>query len=155
MDMKAFFIVIIIVSTSVAAFAQEEEANRRRNFNLVNGVALNEFDPVSYFKKKPAKGNAKFSYDYKGITYYFSSDANLQEFKKSPAKYEPAYGGWCAYSLGVDGQRVKIDASTYKVIEGKVYLFSNFNGNNTLLKWNKSEKNLKSSADYYWRKTMH
>lgn len=137
------------------AMAQTEDAGRRRNFNLDHNVAMGEFDPVSYHKGRPAKGTSKFSHDYKGVTYYFVNQANLDEFKKTPAKYEPAYGGWCAYAMGVSGDRVKVDPATFKIIDGKVYLFYNFSGNNTLLKWNKEEKKLKSSADYYWRKKLH
>lgn len=85
----------------------------------------------------------------------FSSEENRDVFQKSPSKYEPAYGGWCAYTLGATGKRVKVNPSTYKIIDGKVYLFSNFNGNNTLLRWNKEEKKLKAFADKNWLKNMH
>jgi YHS domain-containing protein len=150
------YLTIFAVFLSFAVVAQaEEEATRRRNFNLENGQAMRDFDPVSYFKGKPAKGESKFNHTYKGITYYFSSEANREEFKKTPDKYEPAYGGWDAYSMAVDGERVKTDPATYKIIGGKVYLFYNFNGMSNLLKWNKNEKKFKSDADYYWRKKMH
>jgi YHS domain-containing protein len=133
----------------------QENASRRRNFNHDNGVAMRDFDPVSYFKGGPLKGTSKYSFMHKGIEYYFFSEANLEEFKKAPAKYEPAYGGWCAYNMGVNGKRIKIDPSTYKIINGKLFLFSNFNGNNSLLRWNKEEKKLKPAADKFWSKNMN
>src|SRR5690348_294103 len=74
---------------SSAVLAQADEAARRRNFNTENGIALREFDPVSYFNSsRPLKGNSKFYANYKGITYYFANAANVEEFKKSPDKYE-------------------------------------------------------------------
>lgn len=149
--MKALLTLLIIGNFlySSDCFAQAEQALRRRNFNHVDGIALREFDPVSYFKGKPAKGDPKIHYAYKGIEYNFVSTENMEEFKKAPTKYEPAYGGWCAYSMATRKQ-VKVDPLTYKIINGKLYLFSNFGGNNTLLKWNKDEKKLKEAADRYW-----
>lgn len=141
---------------SSAVLAQADEAARRRNFNTENGIALREFDPVSYFNSsRPLKGNSKFYANYKGITYYFANAANVEEFKKSPDKYEPAYGGWCAYTVAINGDRVKINPVTYKIIDGKLHLFYNYNGDNRLLKWNKDEKKFKASANKNWVARMH
>ncbi|HEX5171496.1 MAG TPA: YHS domain-containing (seleno)protein [Cyclobacteriaceae bacterium] len=144
---------LLAVCLCLHGFAQEN-ALRRRNFNHDNGVAMRDFDPVSYFKGKPTKGTSNFSYMYKSIEYYFTTKETMEEFKKTPAKYEPAYGGWCAYSMA-EGKKVKIDPLTYKIINGKLYLFSNFNGNNTMLRWNKDEKKFKAAADKNWTKNMN
>jgi YHS domain-containing protein len=135
--------------------AQAENADRKRNFNTENDVALREFDAVSYFKGKPAKGNSKFSDQYKGITYYFVNEQNLEEFKKSPGKYEPAYGGWCAYTIAQSGDRVKVMPTTYKIVDDRLYLFYNFSGDNRLVKWSKDENKLKAAADKNWIRGMH
>lgn len=117
---------------------------------------MREFDPVSYFKSsRPLKGNSKFYANHKGITYYFANAENVEEFKKSPDKYEPAYGGWCAYTVALNGERVKINPVAYKIIDGRLYLFYNFNSDNRLLKWNKDEKKFKASADKNWIARMH
>jgi YHS domain-containing protein len=153
--MKLYLTIICIVLALVVT-AQPENANRRRNFNTVNFVALREFDPVSFFQNKPAKGTSQFEYNHKGIFYYFANEANLEEFKKAPGKYEPAYGGWCAYTLAQTGERVKILPTAYKIIDGRLYMFYNFNSDNRLMKWNEGdEKKLKAAADKNWMKTMH
>lgn len=146
-----------LVLSSIVSFAQSDEPARRRNFNAENGVAMREFDPVSYFNgSKPLKGSSKLYANYKGITYYFASQANLDEFKKSPEKYEPAYGGWCAYTVSQTGERVKINPATYKIIGGRLHLFYNFNSDNRLLKWNKGdEKKLRVAANRNWAARMH
>lgn len=148
---------ILATILTLSAMAQAEEASRRRNFNTENLVAMREFDPVSYFNKsKPLKGNSKFYSTYKGITYYFANADNVKAFEKSPAKYEPAYGGWCAYTVATNGDRVKINPAAYKIIDGKLYLFYNFGGDNRLLKWNsKDPKKLKAAADRNWVAKMH
>lgn len=149
------YLVLILFSLYLVAPTQSGDAARKRNFNLDMGVALKEFDPVSYFHGKPARGTAKFEYDYKGITYFFVDEANREEFKKSPAKYEPAYGGWCAYTVATTGERVKIDPTSYKISDGKLYLFYNFKSDNRKLKWEQNEKHLKASADKHWIEKMH
>jgi YHS domain-containing protein len=145
---------LAILSISVFATAQADEADRRRNFNTENYVAMKEWDPVSYFQNKPAKGNTKYQFKYKAIIYYFASEANMEEFKKTPGKYEPAYGGWCAYTMATTGERVKIFPPTYKIIDGRLFLFYNFGNDNRLVKWNKDEKKLKAAADKNWISKM-
>jgi len=151
-----FCLTVAATLLSFVLLAQPEEASRRRNFNTENGIALREFDVVSYFKgSRPLKGESKFYHHYKGITYYFANAENLEEFKKAPAKYEPAYGGWCAYTVALSGERVKINPVTYKISNGKLYLFYNYNSDNRLTKWNQDEKKFKAAADKNWLAKMH
>ncbi len=151
--MKSIFTFALFALIALSASAQSDEA-RKKNFNIKKNVAIEGYDPVSYFSNKPTEGKSNFSYTHNGVTYYFSSNANLVQFKQNPAKYEPAYGGWCAYAMGETGEKVKIDPETYKILDGKLYLFYNFWGTNTLTDWNKNEKPLKSKADQNWKKTI-
>ena len=151
-----YYLVVIAICLCLNVFAQPEHAHRRRNFNTENYVALREFDPVSYFQNRPAKGNSKFEYAYKGISYYFVSEENREEFIKAPGKYEPAYGGWCAYTIAQTGERVKIQPASYKIIDDRLYLFYNFNGDNRLRRWMEGDaKKLKAAADKKWIEKMH
>jgi YHS domain-containing protein len=131
--------------------AQSDDA-RKKNYNVDHSVAIEGYDPVSYFDSKPREGKEEFAYSYKGVSYLFASQANESRFKANPANYEPAYGGWCAYAMGETGEKVKIDPETYKIHDGKLYLFYNFWGNNTLKAWNKNEKDLKLKGDRNWEK---
>lgn len=112
------------------------------------------YDPVSYFEGNPVEGDRSISYTQRGVTYYFSSKQALQKFKANPEQYEPAYGGWCAYAMGESGEKVKVDPETYKILNGRLYLFYNFWTNNTLDTWNKNEKKLKQAADINWQKMI-
>jgi len=106
---------------------------------------------VAYFtQKKPIEGKEGLEYVHKGIPYRFSSPENLETFKSDPVRYEPAYGGWCAYAMGATGEKVEIDPETFKIVDGRLYLFYNFFFNNTLKDWNKDELNLKQKADVNW-----
>ena len=77
---------------------------------------------------------------------------NQKAFNENPTKYAPQYGGWCAYALGNAGELVSINPLTYKILNGKLYLFYNSWGNNTLTSWNKNEQNLLKQADQNWLK---
>ncbi len=136
------------------ASAQQNLNYRTKQFNLDKGVALSGYDPVSYFLKNPKEGSKTYVFTQDGVKYYFANAANLETFKKNPAAYEPQYGGWCAYAMGAKGEKVEVDPETYKIVEGKLYLFYNRLFNNTLTDWNKDESNLKKKADANWMKLV-
>ena len=54
--------------------------------------------------------------------------------------------------MGDYGKKVEVDAETYKVLDGKLYLFYNTWPNNTLKSWNKNETILKKQGDTNWEK---
>lgn len=151
--MKAVLLSVMVLLIGSFVFAQDAVALRKKNLNLENGVAIQGYDPVTYFtQEKAVEGNKNFSVFYEGALYYFSSAENKEAFKKTPAKYEPQYGGWCAYAMGKTGEKVEVDPETFKILDGKLYLFYNKHFNNTLKSWNKDEMNLKANADANWQK---
>lgn len=142
---------IFSLFVSIVLFAQEPV--RKKHYNLKDGIAIQGYDPVAYFKQNKAlKGNKAISIYHQGATYYFSSIENKEAFKMDAAKYEPEYGGWCAYAMGSSGEKVSIDPSTFKIVKGKLYLFYNKFFTNTLKEWNKDEPALMTKADASWGK---
>ena len=120
------------------------------------GIAIEGYDPVAYFQEgKAIEGKKEFSTIVDGVKYLFSTPQTAAVFKASPAKYQPQYGGWCAYAMGASGEKVEIDPETFKIIDGKLYLFYNKFFNNTLKSWNKDEGNLKQKADANWKTFNH
>ena len=98
--MKKTILVVFIAFLSITAFAQNA-TKRTKEFNLEKKVAIQGYDPVSYFsQKKAVKGKSTLATIHEGVTYNFSSQANKDLFLKSPANYEPQYGGWCAFAMG-------------------------------------------------------
>lgn len=145
--------IALFVSINFIVFSQKDASLRQKHFNINKfSLALEGYDPVSYFSGEPKKGNANFTYSYNGIKYNFSSQKNLDVFKQSPDKYEPQYGGWCAYAMGLNGEKVEVDPVNYKITNGKLYLFYRNFFSNTLDDWNKNEKTLNLNADVNWRK---
>jgi len=147
--MKNILTVVVLAVASSVAFAQTDL--RTKQFNLDDGLAIEGYDPVAYFSQKAVKGKKEFSHKHDGATYYFSTAANRDMFIKNPGNYEPQYGGWCAYAMGATGEKVEIDPETFKIADGKLYLFYHSFINNTLPKWNSDETSLKQKADKNWK----
>ena len=147
----------LMVALSFAASSLYAQTSARtKEFNLENNVALQGYDPVAYFTvQKAVPGKKEFAVQVEGATYYLSSASNKALFQKEPARYAPQYGGWCAYAMGAKGQKVEVDPETFKVVDGKLYLFYNAYFNNTLPKWNQDEVKLKAAADKNWAGIVH
>lgn len=87
-----------------------------------NGLAIQGYDPVAYFTQDAAiEGSAEFTATHQGATYQFTSADNRDLFAADPAKYAPAYGGFCAYAVA-NGYTAKVDPAAYSVVDGKLYL---------------------------------
>lgn len=151
--MYRLLLVFFVLVSPFTILAQDRQ--RQKEFNLYHGLALDGYDAVSYFSGDPVKGKKSFSYTWQGVTYHFANAANLERFKKAPADYEPQYGGWCAYAMGNTGEKVEVDPETYKILNGKLYLFYNKYFTNTLKSWNKNEVTLKRQADANWKKVFY
>ena len=148
--MNKSILFLLFAFVSVTGLAQNSRAT---HFNLEKKVAIQGYDPVAYFtQKKAIKGKSSLASTYEGVIYYFSSQAHKEAFAKNPSGYEPQYGGWCAFAMGDYGEKVEVNPETFKVLDGKLYLFYNAYFNNTLKSWNKDENNLKKKADANWKK---
>lgn len=114
------------------------------------GIAIEGFDPVSYFDGVPKEGLDAYSFTLDGAVFKFSSEKNLEKFKLAPGKYVPEYGGWCAYAMADSGDKVSINPRTFKITQGKLYLFYNAWGTNTLKPWEENEEEFQEKADDNW-----
>lgn len=148
--MKSLLLTLIAVfGFSTLGIAQEMMSTKYLNVDD-DGIAIKGYDPVSYFiSEEPQEGKESLTYEYEGATYQFASQDNLDTFKADPAKYAPAYGGWCAYAVG-NGYTADANPETYKILDGKLLLFYNKFFTNTLDKWNKDEENLSKNAEQNW-----
>jgi YHS domain-containing protein len=148
----AFIFGALILSSSL--IGQELQSYSKTHYNLKDDLAIQGYDPVAYFTENKAKeGSRSISTTYKGITYRFSSEKNKQIFLADSKKYEPEYGGYCAYAMA-SGDKVKIDPETFKIQDGRLLLFYNFRFTNTLTKWDKDESTFLMDADTEWLKII-
>jgi hypothetical protein len=148
--MKQFLLLVLSI-TLYTSITHAQTDLRKTHFNIEKNLAIQGYDPVAYFtQNKAVKGNKQFAANADAVIYYFSTAANKDLFIKNYTKYEPQYGGWCSYAMGATNTKVEIDPETFKIINGKLYLFYHSWINNTLNKWNKDELNLKAKADKNW-----
>lgn len=121
--------------------------------NLKNGVAANQFDVVEFFNGSAIKGNAQFEIGYNGAKYRFSSQANLKKFEKSPEKFAPQYGGFCAIAMSEEKQ-VNPNPKSFVVQDGKLYFFTRllFGVIDAKRQWVKAPAEKQKLADAAWKK---
>jgi hypothetical protein len=116
--MKNLLFTLVFTALAFTAGAQS-----RTLLNLdKQGVAIQGHDPVAYFTENRAvKGRPGIYATYRGALYNFASQENKERFQKEPAKYEPAFGGYCAYGVS-KGVIVKIDPEAFEIINGRLLL---------------------------------
>ena len=115
--MKRVLLLLLLV-ISVPAFGQ--------NKTLLNldkqGIAIQGYDPVAFFtQNRPVKGRPEFESKYNGARYLFASAEDKSTFDANPAKYEPQFGGFCAYAASQDHTApVKIEA--FQIVNGRLLM---------------------------------
>ena len=139
-----FHLIVLLVLTSTTK-AQNIDYNTKKGF-----VAMG-YDVVEYFNNSAQAGEKKYSTEHDGAKYKFATQENLLIFKSDPEKYIPQYGGYCAYAVAIKAEKVGINPKTFEIRDGKLYLFYNSWGTNTLELWKKENvKGLQQKADQNW-----
>ncbi|MBK8157448.1 MAG: YHS domain-containing protein [Rhodospirillaceae bacterium] len=120
------FVALAVVLGSISgstprAFAYDEASTSAINVEGSN-VILHGFDPIAYFTVgKPVEGKDAYAAEFEGATYHFASADNMKMFQADPAKYTPAFGGFCAMGVAL-GKKLDVDPSVFEVVDGKLYL---------------------------------
>jgi len=114
--------VLVSVMVGLCRMAFAEPASPVAAVNATEGIGLKGYDPVAYFVTgQPTKGVELYSFVWKGVTYRFASEENLNRFKADPQKYLPQYGGYCAYAMSLD-RIADTDPIRWAIVKGKLYL---------------------------------
>ena len=120
---------------------------------LGESVGAAGYDPVSYFPEgggRPQKGLISISLEQNGITYRFASEANKALFQKTPARFVPQYGGWCAWAVAEINKRVDVDPESFVVRDGRLYLFYRDAKLDTRAMWTPKAAELIQKAEANW-----
>jgi YHS domain-containing protein len=85
-------------------------------------IAIQGYDPVAYFLAgEPRKGRPEISTTYIGARWLFSSESDKRHFLADPARYLPAYGGYCAYEVA-QGHLTEADPRAWTILYDRLYL---------------------------------
>ena len=146
------FLFILSSAFTFGASALQHEV-RAEQFSLKKQLILEGYDVVSYQQESgPKKGSKAHRADYKGVLYYFASEANRTTFLEDPEHYEPLYGGWCAYAM-LEGGKTKVNPKSFKIVEDRLLVFYDGILGDTLKLWNEFEEQdgaLIQKADAAW-----
>ena len=149
MDKSTRFIFSLLFLTSALSGAEDLNLGR-------GGVALDGYDPVSYFGDGPVEGSKKIESVYEGSRFRFASEENKAVFEKDPKRFLPVCGGWCAWAM-LEGDKVDVNPETYKIYEGRLLLFYDGFWGDTLKRWEDKRKDTPEAELYetvlsHWKK---
>ncbi|MEL7012958.1 MAG: YHS domain-containing (seleno)protein [Pseudomonadota bacterium] len=126
-----------IAVATIATVASLGTAHAADEFFLSNpekNIAISGYDAVAYHTVgAPTKGSADYKYEHDGVTWKFASAENLEMFKADPAKFAPAYGGWCAVGTG-KAKKIPTQPHLFKIVDGQLYLNSSDGAQSLFLK---------------------
>ena len=110
-------------------------------------LILKGADVVAYFTLgRYVQGNPAIKTVHDGVTFRFSSAEHKALFDAQPAKYVPQYGGFCANGIAY-GIPWGGDADTWRIIEGKLYIFG---GRGSQEAFELDVPGNRALADRYW-----
>lgn len=138
-----------VLFASTLGFAQS--SRNVAEYNLQKGLALKGVDPVSYYAEGGGKfqsGLSDFKLDFDGTTYLFSNKNNLDQFLENHEKYEPTYGGWCAYAMSYNS-KVDIQPQFYTFSGSRLHLFASRRAKQN---FDVDLKNKEIQADQNWKR---
>ena len=108
-------------------------------------------DVVSYFTDgRHAMGSPAHKSVLKGVTFRFASAEHKKLFDADPGKYIPQFGGYCANGIAY-GIPWGGDADTWKIIDGKLYIFGGAGSRDAFLL---DEKGNVALAQRYWKEEV-
>lgn len=140
--MKRVLWALVMFSSMVSLAAAKDLLNLDRQ-----GVAIQGYDPVAFFTDgKAVKGNSQIQSEYKGAKYYFASMEHKSAFDKEPAKYEPQFGGYCAYGVS-HGSRAPIKIEAWQIVNGRLLMQYDLGVKD---EFNKDQQGTLRKADQNW-----
>lgn len=99
------------------------EVSERIAVDQNSGIAIFGYDPVSYFLEiRPVPGRERYEWTWHNAVWRFASAANLDEFKRSPESFAPAYGGYDADSV-TRGAASFPDPTVFAIVDERLFLF--------------------------------
>ena len=85
-------------------------------------MGIQGYDPVAFFTDgKPVLGKEEFHATYNSVTYRFASAEHQAMFEKEPAKYEPQFGGYCAFGVS-KGHLVPGKVDAFQIVDGHLLM---------------------------------
>lgn len=134
-----------------AAFAQKAEYFQSKRADYKDPLGAGGYDVVAYQTQKAAvPGNADFRVSWKGAEWHFASAENRELFVKTPEKFAPQFGGYCAFAVA-HGSTAAGDPKIWSVVDGKLYLNLDKGVQSS---WQKNQASFIQRAEQNWPKIL-
>lgn len=122
LDRRSFILAAGIAAATSLGVARADTPRPVNTLGSADRVAIRGYDPVAYFRDGgPRLGKPEFSVSHGGAIWRFASAEHKALFEAEPARYVPAYGGFCAYGTS-RGYLVKIEPEAWSIVGGRLYL---------------------------------
>lgn len=147
-----FGIALVGALSGCGAIVTQNPSGSLRPVNAVQDsddarLILKGADVVAYFTLgRYVQGNPAIKTVHDGVTFRFSSAEHKALFDAQPAKFVPQYGGFCANGIAY-GIPWGGDADTWRIIEGKLYIFG---GRGSQEAFELDVPGNRALADRYW-----
>lgn len=90
----------VIAGLAAVPLAMRPALARAPDVHAADGIAIGGADAVAYFQVGGAvAGLASHALMWRGATWLFASATTMDAFEMDPARYCPAYGGYCAHAM--------------------------------------------------------
>ncbi len=110
MTIAALTVALATALAPVSAFAGNQLA-----------VALGGYDTVSYHDGAPKPGEARINHFWNGAIWYFTSTENRDKFAADPARYAPAYDGYCSWAAS-QSYKAPGDPMVWQIVDGRLFV---------------------------------
>ena len=86
--------------------------------------AIGKHDVLAYhISGKTVKGEKTFVHQWKGADWHFATEAHRDQFAKNPAKYSPAYNGFCSNALSLGKGLVRTNGKVWHIWNDQLHTF--------------------------------
>ena len=138
---------LALAATLAAQGSTAPRVNKDRSQLAVRG-----YDVVGYFTDaRPVAGRPEFEYQWLGARWRFESAEHRDLFVKSPEKYAPRYGGFCAWAVSRN-YTAPIDPRAWAIVDGRLYLNYSLDVQDT---WSTDRAGNIAKADANWPALSH
>lgn len=145
---------ILTVGSLVFLFSTSVAFSQHKYVQSEGEAAFEGYDLVSYFTaNKPIKGTKKYLVKYDGLTLFFANMSNMQEFKRNPESYLPAYGGYCATAVSNETFVVP-NFSNFTIQDDRLLFFEVRGFFNGKTEWHKDPQLYEILADKHYREEV-
>lgn len=147
--MKNSAMMLCIITFTTFGILQPVNAADAIYTGYFSNKAVSGYDVVAYFnKQKTIEGNGRYTTEYQGADWYFSSHENLTLFIAAPHQYAPQYGGYCAWAMAGD-YTASGNPPFWTLYNNKLYLNYDQSVSDT---WQANKDHFIQQADLNWAK---